>query len=1021
MMGRSNHADLGQDYGARSMHIAVWLTATLVCAAAAPVIAEDELEEVTVTGSRIERSGMTTATPVTIVDAQELDKIAPGTMIDGMVQLPQFLGSQTPNGVGEGDTWFTRAGYGMLNLRGLGVNRTLTLLNGRRMTSSTAFGGVDVNLFPEAAITRVETVTGGASAAYGADAVAGVVNFIINTDYNGLDLKGQMGQTAQSDNDTYEVSVTFGTDIGERAHILVSAEKFSMDGVQSYAGRDWYRGWGTVPDANGMLQVVPDVVSRNASFDGLIFAPGSAINGLQFHPDGSTTPFVLSDTTWSPAPPVVGIPPARQSITNGGSGDDLASQTANLMPEQDRQNIFLYGDFDVTDNIKVFGQYINGSNDTWAYNTPGGSFHGTPTALTIFQDNAFLPDSIRQTMINEGLQSFVFKRMGSFSDTQGQSWIWDENDVKTYTVGVDIDLKGGFFDGWSVGASYQKGESERHWYQHGLRVDRIFAAIDAVDDGNGNIVCRTSLFGNAYPGCQPLNLFGQGNASDAAIDYVMGFEPGQQITTPVFFADTGFDLGRSRTYTTGIAKVNHTYFDQDLFEVSASGKIAEGFGAGPIDLAVGYAYRDEKVLQLVDDVTNPASDHSGNFHPVSCDDAAIGLRGVSVPDCLNTVGVQYSKVSNIKGNGDVNEFFAETNIPLVGGASAMKLMSTNLAVRWADYSGSGAVWAYKAGLDLQFTESFRARATYSRDVRAPNMSERFDKTGGTTSVSDPQFGGEIYNVTRFSGGNPLVAPEEADTLTAGVVYQPSWLDGLSLSLDWYDIDIDGAIGQLGTQAVVNECEAGSSVACSLITRDPNTNRLVLVGDVFINIDRAIASGQDLEIDYSTDVDWFSGSEEFLAVRFLASHLSERSEQNAGAAKIDRAGQTGWEQSTDNNYALPDWKMIGNVTYGAGPLSVFLQMRYISDGKSENALVEGVNIDDNSVDSALYLDLDLSYDLKIANTNVQIFGNITNLTDEDPPVTPNYWVFGGYPRQTNPLLFDQIGRRYTVGFRMSFDQ
>lgn len=1021
-MESTNRRDRHDGTCGKLPRVSISLLAVSILTGTSPAIAQDEVEEVVVTGSRIERSGMVTATPVTVVDAEELDKIAPGTIIDGMAQLPQYIGSQTANGVGEGITWFTRGGYGMLNLRGLGINRTLTLLNGRRMASSTAFGGVDINLIPEAAITRVETVTGGASAAYGADAVAGVSNFIIDTGYTGLDVAGQIGSTGESDNDTYEVSVTYGADIGERAHVLVAAEKYSMDGVQTYADRDWYRGWGTVPDADngGILRVVPDVVSRNASFDGLIFAPGSALNGLQFHPDGSTSPFVLSDITWSPAPPPVGIPPARQSVTNGGSGDNLASQTANLMPEQDRQNVFLYGDYDVTDNVTVFGQLMYGRNDTWAYNTPGGSFHGTPTALTIFQDNAFLPDDIRQTMIDENLQSFTFKRMGSFSDTQGQSWIWDENELQTYTVGVDIDLEGGRFDGWAVKAYYQRGESKRDWYQHGLRVDRIHAAVDAVDDGNGNVVCRVSQFGDNYPGCQPLNLFGQGNASQAAVDYVMGFEPGQTITTPVFFADTGYGLGVTRTYTTGIAKVNHTNFDQDLFEISASGEVSEGFGAGPIDLAFGYAWRQEEILQLVDDVTNPASDHSGAFRPVSCDDPAIGLRGVSVPDCLNTVGVQYSKVSNIRGKGDVNEIFVETNIPLVSGASAMQQMSTNLAARWADYSASGSVWAYKAGLDMRFNDQFRARATYSRDVRAANMSERFDKTGGSATVADPQFDGEVYNVTVFSGGNPEVAPEEADTLTLGVIYQPEWLDGLSMSLDWYDIDIDGAIGRLGTQAVVNQCEAGSDVACSLITRDPNTNRLVLVGDVFINVDRSIASGMDLELVYTRDVDWFSSQDEFLSARFLASHLSERSQQNAGAAKIDRAGQTGWEPSSNNNYALPEWKWIGNVTYGMGPFSAFLQFRYIGEGTSENALVQGVDIVDNTVDSVLYTDLDLTYDFEFGRSDVQIFANITNLTDESPPVTPFYSVFFGYPTQTNPLLFDVLGRRYTVGFRLGFD-
>lgn len=976
--------------------------------------AQDTLEEVTVTGSRIARSGMTTPTPVVMVEAEVLDNMAAGGLVESMNVLPQFYASETPNSF---ENWFLRGGYGMLNLRGLGINRTLTLLDGRRMTSSTAFGGVDINAIPDAVIKRVETVTGGASAAYGTDAVAGVVNFILDTDFTGLDTHAQWGTTSRSDGDNYEASITWGADIGDSGHFILSGETAEQDGIQSYEGRDWYRAWGTVPDANGMLRVVPDVVSRNASFDGIIIAPGSSLNGLQFNPDGSTTPFVTSDVTSFP----LGIPPARQSITSGGSGQDLASQNANIWPQLDRDNIYLYGDWDFNDNVTVYAQYVYGKLKTDRLNTPGGSFHGTPTALTIFQDNAFLPDEIRQTMIDENLESFTLKRMGSLSDTLALSRQYDTNEINTYTLGLNWGIDSGPFDGWTVKTYFQHGSSERKWYQHGLRVDRIHAAVDAVrDPATGNIVCRVSLYTDQYPGCQPLNMFGQGNASAAAIDYVMGFEPGQTITTPLFFADTGFDLGLSTTYVTGISKVNNTDYDQDVFEISAFGPISEGWGAGSIDMAVGYSYRKEEILQIVHDVTNPASDHSGNFHPVSCDDPSIGLRGVSTPDCLNTVGVQYSKVSNIMGESDVNELFAEAFVPLIGGTSSIEQMSLSAAVRWADYSGSGSIWSYKLGLDTEFSESWRLRATYSRDVRAANMSERFDKTGGVATISDPQFGGEVYSTTRFSGGNPAVAPEEADNYTVGLVWQPAAVEGLSMSLDWWEVDIDGAIGLLGEQAVINLCEAGSAASCALVTRNPDDNRIILVGNIYVNVDRAVSRGIDYELDYMRSVDWIGSNEQVFGARLFVAYLAENSELLAGTNKVDRVGQTGLQQSDGMAYALPDWKATGYLTYSNGPWSSFLQGRYISSGTSENTLVEGVDIDDNSVDSVFYIDFNLGYQFEFGDgRTLDLYAMVTNLTDEAPPVTPYFSPFYGYAQQTNPDLFDLVGRRYTVGARFRF--
>jgi outer membrane receptor protein involved in Fe transport len=322
---------------------------------------------------------------------------------------------------------------------------------------------------------------------------------------------------------------------------------------------------------------------------------------------------------------------------------------------------------------------------------------------------------------------------------------------------------------------------------------------------------------------------------------------------------------------------------------------------------------------------------------------------------------------------------------------------------------------------MQITDAFRLRGTLSRDVRAANLSERFDKTGGAAVVNDPRYPADgSTNITIFSGGNPNVDPEEADTITVGFVYQPSYIEGLSLSVDWYDIDISGAIGQLTSQAVIDRCEEGAEALCSLITRDLTTDRLVLVGSPFINIDQAVVSGIDLEADYRRDITWFGDGQEFLQARLLASYLDENSETLAGTTKIDRAGQTGIQQSDGDAYALPDFKFTANLTYNYGPFSAFIQGRYIGDGKLENALTEGVDIESNEVDSAFYLDLRLGYVHQFSDrSSVEVYATVTNVLDEDPPITPYYSVFLGYAEQYNPRLFDLLGRRYVGGVRIRF--
>jgi len=233
--------------------------ASLLALSSVPAAAQDEVaadanadadaepveasSAIVVTGSRLRTDGTQAPIPVTVVSGEALDTMGTSGLVEAVGTLPQFLGNQSVAAVQQaglgGTGWFTRGGYGNLNLRGLGINRTLTLLNGHRVVSSSPFGGVDINVIPETMVQSVETVTGGASAAYGSDAVAGVVNFILDRNFTGLRASAQAGITERGDNRSHEVSLSYGTRIGDRGHLLISGEIAEQDGVHDNDDRDW--------------------------------------------------------------------------------------------------------------------------------------------------------------------------------------------------------------------------------------------------------------------------------------------------------------------------------------------------------------------------------------------------------------------------------------------------------------------------------------------------------------------------------------------------------------------------------------------------------------------------------------------------------------------------------------------------------------------------------------------------------------------------------------------------------------
>jgi iron complex outermembrane recepter protein len=938
---------------------------------------EEGAAEVTVTGTRIRiQSGLTTPTPVTVISNAELSNMSPTSLVDALDAVPSFF-----NNVNASNSFSSNvpAAQGTnVNLRGLGPNRTLTLLDGRRVVPGSKIGTVNIANFPNAAIERVDVVTGGASAVYGTDAVAGVTNFVLNTGFTGFKGNAQGGVSSRGDNENGKIELTFGTPLGERMHLILSGEVSQEEGIASPESRGWYKRWGTILNKDfattgqGPRRVrATEVVSTNWTCGGLILQPGSALNRMQFNPDGTISPFIFSSSY------VTGD--TVQSIANGGSGGCPDTEFPNAGPQLTNdvgmKNVFGYLDYKIADNAKVYFQAIRGDS---AVTTSGGSgLLEAPWQITIFRDNAFLPAQVAATMAAENRTSFTMHR--NFLDLTTNQALDIDNVNLSLTTGFDWTFRtDGFLDGWQLQGYYQYGRNKQHNGIIGyIRTETINVAIDAVRDASGRIVCRAAAVNPEFADCIPFNPFGEGNASSDAMRYV---------TTP---AD---------------GQIDHFFINrEDVAELSMNGQIAEGW-AGPISGAFGVDYRKEKI-ESYETGLSAQFDTPTNTTP--------GVRGIPSGYAGDPDVQLFGSFADVDGQFDVKEAFAESMIPLISDKPFVRRLNFTPAVRWASYEGSGSIWAYKGGLDWEINPQVRIRGTYSRDVRAATLAERFDQQRASGAVTDDPVAGGSYRFSQTNGGNPSVAPEEADTITAGIVYQPEWLSGFSMTLDWWDIKIADAIGRLATQDIIVRCFQGATSLCPLITRDPATQQITDVQNVFININEERAQGIDLELHYTTNLDGtfldlFKNAPESIALGFLGTQLKERSTLIPGAPKFNAVGEIP-PGGDIRQSAYPEFVFNANVTYSVGNFIARVQTRYYDGGVVDKDLIEGVDIDDNSVDSSLWTDLRLTY----ARDNWEVFAHCINLFDQAPPISPSL------ASQGNTQFYDTKGQRYVVGARWQF--
>lgn len=928
--------------------------------AEAPAAAEgaDQVQQVVVTGSRVVTNGASAPTPLTAVSSDQLQASAPSSVVDALSRIPQIANSNLPQTTGVGTTGNVAQSF--LSLRGLGANRTLILMDGARIVPSSLQATTDVSLIPEALIQRVDIVTGGASAVYGSDAVAGVVNFVLDTHFTGIKGQIQGGESRYQDDRNGKIELTGGWDLfGGRGHVVISGDAYKSDGVPNYTDRDWFDSCALIGNPAKVPTYLPACNAHSTQFTyGGMIATGP-LKGTQFGPGGVPMPFNYGSQVTT-------------STMVGGSGAGGANPDVGAyfqaVPSVERQHLFAHGSFDVTDHIQAYAQVLMARADAEYVSTY--PWQGQGSGYTIQIDNAYLPASIRNAMVADHITSFLLNR---YDEDFGPLLVRTVNKTNEFKAGIHAK-----FGDWKIEAYAQHGENRfKETTDNNPIVANEYNAADAVlNPANGQIVCRSSLT-QPNNGCVPIDLFGNGSASPQAVSYV------------------------SATSWSQIHDI------EDVTEASASGA-PFSLWAGPVTIAFGSGYRRETSTQTSDPISSGVKTFTGGY--------------LGFPAALQGVfgGFDRGNQQPVSGWFNLWEVFGETLVPLAEDLPFAKSLDFNGAVRYTNYSTSGGVTSWKAGLTYQPISDVRLRAARSRDIRAPNVNELYlGKNQGQGNLIDdfqpvgsPNRNPIVYTVT---SGNSALKPEIADTTTFGIVLTPSWLPHFTTSIDRYVINIRDAIATLSSQVTVDQCYAGATALCPLLTRDAN-GVLTSVSTPYLNLGGEDASGIDFEIDYSLPFSDLSPSARGeLDVRALANHVDHLTQIVPGAPNVLLAGQTG------GGGGVPHWTGALSVQYTNRPFSVYAQERFVGPGKLSNQYTT-TQLDPqyNHVAGVAYTDLTFNYDFSVKHSDWNVFFTVNNLFDRSPPSAPQpYFVFGTSGGGTNASLFDIIGRTYTLGFRFNF--
>ncbi len=916
---------------------------------------ENAGETIVVTGSRLGRTSFNSPVPVNVVGEDRLEKTGVPNIGDALNQLPSFRQVTSPatNLYRQG----TNIGARTMDLRGLGDSRTLVLVDGRRFVPSSELGTVDLNAIPSSLVNRAEVVTGGASAAYGSNAVAGVVNLLLDTDYEGMKASANYGVTEIGDADEYQVSGAYGTSFaGGRGHFLIGGEYVDEKAAGDPFSRDWYHDtqlvnnprWSSNPalsDGQPQRLLLDHIVQIHNEGGVVRFGP---LRGTQFDAEtAQPKPFLFGDYE-------SGI------VMQANDPTDLVSfltEGPTLRAPNRHLSLLAHGEYEVSDGLELFAEL------SYA-NVRGGPTRGSDAAAfdqPIRLDNAFIPQATQDEIadilaINPNAfctpntapcatPTFPLgKLMREIGHVDGISV------NKTYrgVLGARGDLSGS----WKWDAYYQYGETNGRLDIYNLRhLARFNAAVDAVVGPGGTIVCRSTLTAPDN-GCVPFNLFGANRGSPEAIAYVTG------------------DAWATRKITQHVAAAN------------VRGDLLEGW-AGPIPVAFGVEYRRDR--------------SEGDADPTSQAGAWTSNSAFALPP----------------GGDNTIEGYAEISVPLLNG-SPLGDATIDGAIRETHTRDTGYSTTWKLGLVYSPLPDIMFRVTRSHDIRAPSELELSTiRNTVNLPVDDGPRGTSYVNLT--SGGNPNLDNEVANTFTAGVVLTPSFIPRLRFSVDYYNIKVEQAVAILTGQQTVNVCAAGNTGVCSYIIRGTD-GFIDEVLSTYQNLGQLHSEGLEFVGDYTIPLG--GGSLNFSA---NATYTIDLSTTDAVGFVTHFEGWTGNPGTVQSVAGVPKWRGDLLATYSDDRFSLSAHGRYVGPGVYDPSkigpeqpgyspyLPNSTNY--NSVASRLYWDLTTSFDIfPEADRKLELFGGVYNVFDKDPP---RQRLYG------NPVLFDALGRRFRVGVRVEF--
>ena len=974
-------------------------------AAAAAAETGGDVAEIVVTGTRIPSPNLTSVAPITTVGSADIKAQGVTRIEDITNSLPQVFagqGSSITNGSN---------GTATVNLRDLGSSRTLVLIDGRRAQPTPT----DLNFIPAALVERVDVLTGGASATYGADAISGVVNFMMLKNFEGVRLDAQYsGYQHDNNNSAGQAALTAAA----RTAIIPSqyaipGNTFGGEGsqVSLIIGANAPDGKGNVT-AYATYRQNNAILEANRDYSACTFS--SSATGFNCAGSGTAYParvgsYLVDPTTFNTFRPRVAT-----DVFNYGPAN-------YYMRPDERYSLGAFAHYEIAPWADAYMDTMFMQDNSTAQIASGGIFAAT---FSVNCANPFLTAQERGLLnatAATGGGTCATNPNGTFSGTVSRRLLPSEqtgrltqyihNDFRIVTG-----LKGDLGKNWNYDGYLQLGAVQVNNKQSGnFNTTRINQSLNAIIGPNGTPICNPA--GNPDAGCVPMNIFSAATISPAAINFL------------------------------SIQSYNNTNISERVASLAFTGKLGDygiksAWANDGVGVAFGAEYRREHL------------DNSADF--LSTNGLVNGNGGAAAPT---------------NGSFDVYELFGEARIPLISDMPFAKDVSLELGYRFSDYSSVGNTNTYKVAGEWEVVDGVRFRAGYNRAVRAPNINELYQtQTVGLDGNADPCAGlaanqaanaakiancAAIFHLTTaqvlgieanpanqyqgLQGGNPNLKPEISDTYTGGVVWQPKFIPGLNVSADYFNIKVDQFISGYGATLILNQCvNTGSPTFCNLVHRDAAGSLWLsnqgYVQDTALNTGSLKTSGVDVNLAYRTDLSaWGLGDNGSVSAAMIGTWLDTLITQPLpGGPSYDCAGLYGVTCNGGSNLVpAAKWRhkaaLTWNTPYSYGDwfksLSLRVQWRYFGkvslDAYDSNPLLNNVGNQfavEKNLPAQNYIDLTANFTVH-NNLNVRV--GVQNVFDKDPPLIGTNCPGTSCNGNTFPQAYDALGRYMYVGLTADF--